>query len=102
MNTPPQSPSFAPTTAKSTSCLLCFSNSQTTQAPIERNVPYRCTDANAVLCDNNRLDVREGKIFFQVPVQSTVFVSKLTPISNALFRSFPLSFEVPKPQRAKA
>ncbi len=52
------------------------------------NVPFRCADKDAVLCDANRKDLREGKIFFQLSLQSNTFVSSLTPFHNALFEAF--------------
>ncbi|MCB9641739.1 MAG: hypothetical protein H6728_01555 [Myxococcales bacterium] len=43
---------------------------------------FRCEDTNAVICNNNRKDMREGKIFFKPSNQSN-FVSSLAPHREA-------------------
>ncbi len=69
------------------SCLPVFTQ-LTRKSTYRGNVPFRCVSKEAVLCDANRNDLREGKIFFQVSTQSTSFVSSLTPFQNALFEAF--------------
>ncbi len=58
-----------------------------TNSSFRENVPYRCVDTNAVLCSNNRKDLREGKIFFK-PSTQTQFVSPLAPLEAALLEAF--------------
>lgn len=58
-----------------------------TESSFREDVPYRCVDANAVLCSNNRKDMREGKIFFK-PTTQNQFVSPLAPLEAALMEAF--------------
>ncbi|HAA54823.1 MAG TPA: hypothetical protein DCE42_08690 [Myxococcales bacterium] len=51
------------------------------------NVPYKCKDPNAALCDANRTDPRVGKIFFK-PESKSHYISPFQPLQNAMFEAF--------------
>ncbi len=75
------------TSTSTNTCALTLQQLQS-DATYRGNVAFRCVDKDAVLCDANRQDLREGKIFFQPPPQNSTFVSSLTPFHNALFEAF--------------
>ncbi len=75
------------TATQTNTCAITLQQLQS-DAVYRGNVPFRCVDKDAVFCDANRQDLREGKIFFQPPPQSNTFVSSLSPFQNALFEAF--------------
>ena len=56
------------------------------------NVPFRCKDAKSEFCDNNRKDLREGKVFFR-PFAQSKKLSELTPLRNAIRQAFRYRFK---------
>ena len=59
----------------------------TTSPGFRKNVPFKCKDNNAVFCDSNRKDLREGKIFFR-PATGNAYVTPFEPLRIALFNAF--------------
>ena len=56
----------------------------TSGSPLVQYRPaWRCRDANAVFCDSNRLDLREGKDFFQASDAQAVFQPLVADIDLA-------------------
>ncbi len=68
------------------SCALRYSELYNTKG-FRSEVPYRCESQNSIFCENNRKDLRDGKVFFK-PSTSNTFVSTLSPLRSALFEAF--------------
>lgn len=75
-------------TASPSSCQAVLNGWRTNGLLVEENPTYRCTAPNAVYCDDDRLDLRNGKQFYQRTggTSTTRAFNALQPLVDSAFR----------------